>query len=95
MDFGPLKDLAMYNPTDEDLKKTVDDFVTLLGCWNWDVIHAALLEHICLKLATILPSSASASQDCISWNLSKDGQFSVKSTYALVERPYYNIQLLI
>ena len=83
--MGSLRGLAKCNMMVEDLKKTVIEFTASLGNWNQGLLYAILPKHICLKIASTLPPMEYNKQDCVRWEHSVNGSFSVKSAYNLME----------
>ena len=59
----------------------VAEFVSASGDWEWSKFALLLLESICLRIASILPLSNIGDKDSIRCHFSKNGAFTVKSTY--------------
>ena len=63
-------------------------FYFLLGQgqgWRWDILSFELHQDVKDKIRAIPQNQIGSREDSILWKLSKDGDFSMKSAYALVD----------
>lgn len=52
--------------------------------WDWDRLKACLLDSFCNKIVVIKPPAPGAHSDFPCWDLTSDGQFSLKYTYGIL-----------
>ncbi|RYR43669.1 hypothetical protein Ahy_A08g040066 [Arachis hypogaea] len=57
------------------------DFLDVSGQWDARKLQKILPEDIVNKIISISPPSPWKEADCIAWEPSSDGQFSIKSAY--------------
>jgi ribonuclease HI len=59
------------------------------GKWNWEVLNQLLPREICEKILAIKPPSNGKS-DFPCWNLTSDGNFSLKSAYFIMHDKHHS-----
>ena len=57
------------------------DFTNSDGGWDWNRLMSYLLAHVCEYIAGNAPPSSVGVSDCVAWNNSHDGDFSIRSSY--------------
>ena len=77
---GPLKHLAFSPISESDMSKTVKDYLDCNGNWQWnsfrDLLPPSILDAIAAMRIPLSPSTKR-----VSWDLTENGDFTVKSTY--------------
>ena len=77
---GPLKHLAFSPISESDMSKTVKDYLDCNGNWQWNSLRDLLPPSILDVIAAMrIPLSPSTKR--VSWDLTENGDFTVKSTY--------------
>jgi hypothetical protein len=86
-DCGPLLNLASNGIPIGQMEYVVSHYARD-GQWNWEVLNQILPREICEKLTVIKPPSNGKS-DFPCWNLTTDGNFSLKSAYSLMHGKHH------
>ena len=86
--LGCLSDHAIISLSNNDLKKPVVDFTSSDGGWDWNRLLSYLPAHVCEYIAGIVPPSAMGVSNCVAWNCSHDGKFSIRSSYDHIAGSY-------
>ena len=79
--MGCLSNYATVNLLNDELEKTIADFVNSDGNWDWHRLMSFLPAHVCDYIAGIAPPSDVGVPDCVAWKCSHNGDFSIRSTY--------------
>ena len=82
-----LKELTVVNLEEHVLKKSIKEYVSQEGTWNWVIFSHLLLNSILLLLAGTKFLHTYAGEDLPYWGYSSYGSFTIKSAY---ERPCSN-----
>lgn len=84
-DSGPLRNLTFAEIDKASLNLTLSQFVDGNGEWKWDEFQYLLPMSINLQIVVVPPPHVPDSVDSCSWQLTKNGDFSVSSAYCSIE----------
>lgn len=86
---GPLLARAITEVPETEFNKKVGNYASVAGNWNWESFSHFFLVDTVLKIASIPPPAVEKKDDCISWAVSNDKNFSLKSACtSLVENDW-------
>lgn len=83
---GALSDIMEASIPQSESNFPVSHYVQN-GRWNWNLFDRLVPASICEKIAYLKPPKSSTA-DSLCWNLTSDGEFSLKSAYDLLLRSH-------
>ena len=87
-----LLSVAISYIPDEEIFKSVREYVSTQGQWRWECFDHWLPSSILMKIASIKPPSLSDGEDSVYWGCSKSRLFTVKSAFSLLEESKWDIE---
>ncbi|KAF7831784.1 hypothetical protein G2W53_014117 [Senna tora] len=82
---GKLADLALGPLSQHYLHSVVGEYSTSWGGWDWSRFEFRVPMHVRNKIAAIWPPSNLSPSDQLAWKHTKDGSFSVKTAYQMMD----------
>ena len=79
-----MSNFSMRPLLEEEEASVVADWVSG-GCWDIEKLSSVINEEGLQRVATILPPRLDGDSDCVIWGASRDGEFSLRSAYFLIQ----------